>query len=213
MRARSVGWVFALLIASFSVGASACNFYFSYDAISASIGTVGEIGIRVEKTHNKCTLTSMDEYLIEGEGVQILGETEWEEVGADVYEKWIQVSLSETGDGLIRISKDCTKEGYQEEILPITGLTPNSEDAVWTLAWSGTYPFEVSGTVTSVVGQPAVDDSQLSVAGLTVNIPEGIELPEDLPASVRLFTETTDAGFSAVLLVGDGLFLRFDHLL
>lgn len=55
-------------------------------------------------------------------------------------------------------------------------------------------------------------DSQLSVAGLTVNIPDGIELPDDLPTSVRLFTTTTDDGLFAVLLVGDGLFLRFDHI-
>ncbi len=213
MKLRSVGWAFALFVVSVSVGASACNFYFSYDSISASIGTVGEIGIRVEKTHNKCTMTSTDEYLIQGEGVQILGETEWEEVGAEVYEKWLQVSLSEVGDGFVKISKDCTKEGYQEAVLPITGLEASHSDENWSLAWSGAYPFETSETVTSVAGPPAVDNSRLSVADITVDVPEDIELPDDLPESVRLFTTTTDDGLSAVLLVGDGLFLRFDHLL
>ena len=67
------------LLALFTLSASACEFYFSYESISAPIGTVGEIGIRVQKTHAKCTLSSMDDYAIDGEGIQILGETAWED--------------------------------------------------------------------------------------------------------------------------------------
>ena len=213
MKLRFVGWVLALSIALFSVGATACNFYFSYDSIAASIGTVGEIGIRVEKTHKKCTLTSMDEYVIEGVGIQILGETAWENVGSNLYEKWIQVSLSETGDGFVKISKDCSKEGYQEAVLPITGLPGDSDEDVWTLAWSGSYPFETPEVVNSVVGQPIFGGSTLTIGDVTVGVPEGIGIPESLPASVRLYTTVLDGGIAPVLLLGDGIFLRFDHLL
>ena len=114
------------LLALFAVSASACDFYFNYESISAPIGTVGDVGVRVQKTHAKCTLSSMDDYMIDGEGIQILGETAWEDLGGDLYEKWVQISLSEEGDGFLRISKTCTKEGYQEEVLPITSLAPDS---------------------------------------------------------------------------------------
>jgi hypothetical protein len=203
----------AALIVFVSIGASACTFYFSYESITAPVGTVGEIGIRVQKTHNNCTLSSMDDYLIDGKGVQILGETPWETVGSNLYEKWIQVSLAEVTDGFVRISKDCIKEGYEEKILPITPLAADGEDAVWSLAWSGTYPFEEPTNLESTLGEPNLDGTTLTVGSLTVQVPDVSVLPSELPASVRLFaTQGNDAPMAA-LLVGDGLFVRFDHLL
>lgn len=203
----------AVLISLFSLGASACDFYFSYDSISAPIGTVGDIGIQVHKTHAKCTLSSMDEYVIEGIGVQFLGETDWVDKGGGLYEKWIQVSLAEVGDGAVRISKTCTKEGYEEKVLPIAAQPAEAAEAVWVQAWNGTYPFEVSGDITSAVGAPVIEDRTLTVDGLTVTLAEGIVLPESLPDSVRLYALRTDNAISALLLVGDGLLIRFDHLL
>ncbi|GAH27161.1 unnamed protein product [marine sediment metagenome] len=60
------------------------------------------------------------DYQFDWEGIQILGETDWEEIGPQLYEKWFQVSLSSIGEGFLKISKDCSKEGYEEAVLPIT---------------------------------------------------------------------------------------------
>jgi len=74
------------LFAAFALSASACTFYFNYVSISAPIGTVGEVRIRVQKTHARCTMSSMDEYTIEGRGIQILGRTTWEDLGGALTE-------------------------------------------------------------------------------------------------------------------------------
>ena len=200
------------LLALFAPSAGACTFYFNYESISAPIGTAGEIGIRVQKTHAQCTLSSMDDYVIDGEGIQILGETAWEDLGGGLYEKWVQVSLSQEGDGFLRISKDCTKEGYEEKVLPITSLAAD-EDAVWTSAWQGEYPFESPEDVVSVLDVVTVRDASLDVAGQTLALPEGAVLPGELPGTVRVFYAEISNRPVALLLVGDGMFVRFDHLI
>ena len=212
MKRVYVAFAALTLLALFAVSASACDFYFSYESISAPIGTVGEVGIQVQKTHAKCTLSSMDDYVIDGEGIQILGETAWEDLGGNLYEKWVQISLSEEGDGFLRISKTCTKEGYEEKVLPITILAPD-ESAVWTVAWDGEYPFEASADVVSVLASAGVSDGSLEVDGLALTLPDGAVLPNDLPESVRVFYAEIEGRSVALLLVGEGLFVRFDHLI
>jgi hypothetical protein len=206
------GWATVALVVLFSVGTSACTYTFSYDSVSAPIGTVGDIGIHVQKTHNNCTLSSMDEYAIEGQGIQILGETGWEYLGSNVYEKWVQVSLSEMGDGTLKISKTCTKEGYEEKLLPITSLPAEQEDGLWAAAWAGAYPFDAPGDVASVLGAPVVQDGRLMVDGVAVTLPPSVTVPEVLPATVRLFTTVSSGETVAILLVGAGLFFRLDHV-
>jgi len=195
-----------------AVGASACDFFFSYTEVTAPIGTYGEIGVRVQKTHNNCTLSSMDDYELAWENVQILGSTEWEEVGPNLYERWFQVSLSEIGEGYLMVSKDCTKEGYQEAILPITVLDPD-EGGIWEQASGGTYPLDApsDGTIESVAGPASYEAGALSIGGVTVELPA--EIPSDL-AEARLFFTTPDAGdVLPLLVVADGSFVRFDHLI
>jgi len=46
----------------FSLPALACEFTFSYDRIEAPIGTVGEIGVRIEETHKRCTMDGPLDY-------------------------------------------------------------------------------------------------------------------------------------------------------
>jgi len=196
-----------------SLAASACTFEFNYAAIEAPIGTVGEVGVRVQKTHNNCTLSSMDDYLLEGSGIQILGATAWEDLGGGLYEKWLQISLSEVGDGSLKISKTCTKEGYEEKILPIVTLASDSSDAIWTLAWNGTYPFEESGAVLNDVGTPALHDGVLTVGALSVTVPTNLQMPDILPNSVRLYALDSAEDLTPLLLVGEDVFIRFDHLL
>jgi len=201
-----------LAVGALSLGALGCNFYFSYASVEAPLGTVGEIGIRVEKTHNNCVLTSMDLYEIEGSGLQILGETEWTEISNGLYEKWVQVSLTSVGSGELKISKFCTKEGYQEAVLPVSVLT-STDDGLWTAAMAGTFPLELEIQAASVVGAPSVDDATLTIEGKSFDIPDGVALPETLPDDVRLYYGAVDGRDVLLLLVGDGLFLRFDHLI
>jgi len=217
MTAKRFGivWAAALAVAVTAVGAAACDFYFSYSEITAPIGTVGEIGVRVQKTHNNCTLTSMDDYQFAWENVQILGSTEWEEVGRDLYERWFQVSLSEVGDGFLMISKDCTKEGYQEAVLPVTVLGPD-EGGLWERANDGTYPLEEpeAETIGDVAGPVEWQAGTLSIGDVTVEWPETTFEPVDDPLEGRLFFVTTRAGdVLPLLFVADDLFVRFDHLI
>ncbi|GAH73085.1 unnamed protein product, partial [marine sediment metagenome] len=116
-------------VAIASLPTLACEFTFNYDRIEAPIGTVGEIGVRVEKTHKRCPMDDPLGYRFDWEGIQILGETGWEKIGPELYEKWFQVSLSSIGEGFLRISKDCSKEGYEEAVLSIT-VTKGDEDRV-----------------------------------------------------------------------------------
>lgn len=110
-----------------SFPALACEFTFNYDRIEAPVGSVGEIGVRVEKTHRKCTMDDPLDYQFDWKSIQIIGETDWEKIGPQLYEKWFQVSLSSIGEGFLKISKDCSKEGYEEAVLPIT-VTEGDED-------------------------------------------------------------------------------------
>jgi hypothetical protein len=200
------------VLAVLSLSLNACEFSFSFDSIAAPLGAVGEIGIRVQKTHPKCVLPSMDSYEISGRGIQILGETDWEEIDDGLFEKWLNISLSSLGSGDLKISKFCSKEGYEEGILPIMMLEPN-EDGVWATARAGEYPFTtpVGTFVTSVVGPPKAGDGWIEVGEAHFEVPEAIELPKSLPEEVRLFYESSEES-GVLLLVGEGLFVRFDHL-
>ena len=65
----------------------------------------------------------------------------------------------------------------------------------------------------STVGDVSAGEGFLEVGSERVVFPQGAVLPDVLPETVRVFY-VEDAGESvALLVVGDGLFLRFDHLL
>ena len=192
------------------VAAFGCNFYFSYDEIVAPLGVVGEIGVQVQKTHNNCQ-EGLEDYHFESAGIQILGETEWVEVARDTYEKWFSVSLAEEGDGYLKIWKNCSKEGYEEKVLPIT-VTEAMDETAWAQALAGTYPFEGADAsdVSSVVGRPSLTGTTLSVAGVSVVLPT---VPSELSSwsgEVRLFY---DAEMRVWMVVSDAFLYRFDHLI
>ena len=204
----------AVGLAAVVVGASACEFLFNYNEITAPLGTVGEIGVRVQKTHSNCTLPSMDEYQFAWENIQLLGETVWEEVGPNLYEKWFQVSLSQIGDGYLRISKDCTKEGYEEVILPITVLEPD-EEGIWHQAYVGAYPMAVPGigVLESVTGEGVISEGTLAIDQLAIELPfASVGFDGELGWVRLFFARTADDGIVPLLIASDGFLLRFDHL-
>lgn len=215
MKKQSISLLVAITgVLALTLSAAACQFSFNYSEITAPLGTVGELGVRVLKDHNNCTLPSMDDYQFAWENIQVLGETDWDEIGANLYEKWFQVSLSEIGNGYLRISKDCTKSGYEEASLSITALEP-TDDGLWQQANVGVYPLEIleGVTVESVVGDGIVIDGTLTIDQLAIQL---LALPAtfdgDLGMVQLFFTRTTEGAITPLLIAADGFFLRFDHL-
>ena len=215
-RIAGLGVVVATIVLGSTSGLG-CEFVFSHDRILASLGTVGEIGVRVQKTHTRCTLSSMDEYQFAWENVQILGSTAWENVDRDLYEKWFRVSLSEIGEGYLMISKTCSKNGYEEAILPIDVLGPDDEDGVWSQAMVGTYPLDepVRATIESVAGFGAYMDRILTVGDISFELPNsGASSFEGDLGEIRLFfTVAADEEMLPLLIVSERLFVRYDHLM
>ena len=216
MKRKSTISVLAIVIGvlATALSAAACEFSFNYGEIAAPLGTVGEIGVRVQKDHSNCTLPSMDDYQYAWENIQLLGETEWEEIGSNLYERWFRVSLSQVGDGYLKISKDCTKEGYEEAILPITVLDP-AEDGIWHQAYEGAYPLEVPeiGTLESVIGEGVVTDGTLAIDQLSLElaaVPAGFD--GDLGLARLFFTKAPEEEIVPLLIASEEFFVRFDHL-
>ena len=204
----------AISVLAIALSAAACEFSFNYGEITAPLGTVGEIGVRVQKDHANCTLPSMDDYQFAWENIQVIGETAWEEIGPDLYERWFQVSLSEIGGGYLMISKDCTKEGYEEAVLPITVLDP-AEEGIWYQALSGTYPLAdlKTGTLESVMGDGVIIDGILTIDQLVIELPVVPSSFDGDVGSVRVFfTKASDAEIVPLVIASEGFFLRFDHL-
>ena len=200
-----------LLLGAFAV--SACDFTFNYDAITAPVGTVGEVGVRVQKTHNNCTMADQFDYQFAWENLQILGETPWEEVGPQLYEKWFKVSLSAPGEGFLKISKTCSKEGYEEAILPVT-VTEGAADGSFLQALSGTYPFELAAdlSVETIVGAVHLAGELLTIGDLQVllpTIPIGLE---GYIGEARLYYTSGEERTEPLLLVSEDFLYRFDHL-
>ncbi len=191
-----------------------CEFLFSYRSIEAPIGTWGEVGIRVYKDHSNCTLPHPFDYDISVEGLQILSEGPWQEIQRNVIEKWLVVSLARVGAGYLMISKDCSKEGHQEARMPVTVGEPN-HGGLWAQGWNGSYPFELpEGSIAqSVFGIPTLSGADLTVGDQRLRLPS---VPTELGtvvSSVRVFTTTRGGEVIPLLIVGDGLFWRYDHLL
>ena len=216
MRERTARTALFVLISLLlgSLVAVACDFAFNYDEITAPMGTVGEVGVRVQKTHNNCTMTDQFDYQFAWENLQILGETPWEEVGPQLYEKWFKISLSAAGEGFLKVSKTCSKEGYEEAVLPVTVMA-GEEDGVWSDAVSGVYPFtdETGMTAEVTTGAIWLHDSVLNVADRSVVLPTVPEGLADYQGEAYVYTAQTEGESVVLLLVSDEFFYRFDHLI
>ncbi len=200
----------ALSVAAASMAAWACTFTFSYGDVEAPLGTVGEIGVRVQKTHNNCTLPGTDEYQFAWSHIQVLDQTDWQDLGGGLYETWLLVSLAEVGDGGVTISKDCSKEGYEEKTLPIR-VAPGTEGTAWSAATIGVFPFEApDGLEISVLQETcSVEDGWLLAGTERFELPalSNVGLGRDLgPAT--LFYTTEDR--VPLLVVSESHFLRLD---
>ena len=205
--------VILVAVLTLSVVGWACDFFFNYEEITAPIGTVGQMVVQVQKTHSQCVMDGLD-YHFEYSDLQVLEETEWEQLGPDLYEKWFKVSLSALGEGFLKISKTCTKDGYEEAVLPVT-VTAGEEDGVWSVAMSGAYPFtdEIGMTAEMTTGAIWLHDGVLSVADRSVVLPTVPEGLVDYQGEAYVYTAQTEGESAVLLLVSDEFFYRFDHLI
>jgi len=205
-------WLALGLAGILAVSAFGCEFVFSHDRIVAPLGTWGEVGIRVYKTHTRCTLPSPDAYVITVQGAQVLAESPWRQVQPNVLEKWVVLSLAQVGSGYLKIAKTCTKEGYEEAVLPLEVTAPEPEGP-WAQAMAGVYPLPLpsEGEVLTVAGEARLSAERLEIGGMTFLLPT--TLPNLSLAEARLFYALLPGGeVRPLLLVAEGVFWRLDHL-
>lgn len=190
------------LLGATSIG-QACQFYFNYQEIQAPLGVIGTIAIRVLKDHQQCSMDGM-EYQIGGRHIQILEETEWAEVDRNLYEKRLQVLLSEIGEGYLLISKDCDDEGYGERRLSIT-IGEGGE--IWEQAFFGEYPYETEESILSLKGSFTLEGNHIIIDGTEVLLSQ---TPENLDSSAEIILYyRADEENQAVLIIGEEFFYQF----
>jgi hypothetical protein len=105
-----------VLLVFTSLIAWSCDFYFEAESKIVKLQESFYVKVTIVQTHNRCTLTSMEDYHFDTKNVTILSKTAWKEVKPDVFEAWVKLESTQSGDGWIKIYKNCTKEGYQEEV-------------------------------------------------------------------------------------------------
>jgi len=107
--------LFSLLLLSVIV--LSCDFKLEAETTQVNKGDEFYIRVTVIKDHNKCVLTSMDDYKFDAEGLELLGMTEWKGISRNTFQTWVKAKATESGEGFFKIWKNCSKDGYDEEVL------------------------------------------------------------------------------------------------
>lgn len=197
-----------LLILISGVFAFACDFTFEPAFISGKLGDTAIVKVTVDKTHRNCSLRTMDEYHLEYDGVQLMGATPWKQVDNDTYEKWLKVGLSEIGNASIKIWKKCSKDGYEEKLLPITVfenenlITDLKENK---LGFDTELSYETLRIEKLVIDKTSTLD-EIAVGGKSVSLFEEITLK---PGEYTVVYEDANSGIIAIF--NDNFVYRFDH--
>lgn len=96
-----------------------CDFKLEVETTQIDEGEEFYIRITIIKDHNKCVLISMDDYKFEAEALELLGMTGWKEISRNTFQTWVKAKAIESGDSYFKIWKNCSKEGYDEEVLSL----------------------------------------------------------------------------------------------
>lgn len=200
--------VFLFTVLLVSTFALSCVFSFEPEVVSGKVGDIVIIKVSVEKTHWRCVLDSMDDYHFELENVQVLGETSWNQIDSRIYEKWFKLSLSEAGEGFVKIWKNCTKEGYDEAILPVT-VSANTE--LLEKISEGSFPVDTPLNVESTLVESFYKDAEKTVNKITLKDVE-FELPIEvyLKAGEVYVLYSKDYPYP-IAVAGEDFFYRFDY--
>ena len=198
---------FAIILAVVSLG---CEFSFSQEDLAGELGSEALIKVTIHRDHNNCTMKSMDDYKFEFQNVQLIKETAWKEVARLTYEKWMIVSLSNVGEGYVKIWKVCSKQGYEEGLLPVV-VQPRAtllEDIA-----SGKFPFDSPITKIELKSSKATVSSNAEIdrviaGSSTLSLPYSVQVEKG--EMIVLFRDPKE---SPVLIYGEGYMYRFDQFL
>lgn len=114
---KKLGLVIILLLMTALIGMS-CDFKIEAATQTINKGDEFYIKITVFQDHTfKCVLPSEAEYKFNSENIKLLGMTEWEEISKNTLQTWLKVKALDYGDGWVKISKNCKKEGYEEKLI------------------------------------------------------------------------------------------------
>ncbi|AKI96662.1 hypothetical protein [Kosmotoga pacifica] len=202
---KKVFLLLALLVSTFALS---CVFNFEPEVLSGNVGDIVIVRVDVEKTHRRCTLDSMDDYHFEFENVQVLGETPWNQVDEYNYQKWFKLCLSEAGEGFVKIWKNCTKEGYDEAILPIT-ISENVE--VLEKIREGIVPFDTPLNVENPMVESFYQSEEKTIDKITLK-----DIEFELPIEIHLSEGDVYVLYSKdymypIAVAGRDFFYRFDY--
>ncbi len=108
------------LLTAVVIGLS-CDFRIEAESQTVTSGDEFYIRITVVQNHGtKCVLPSEDDYHFDAENMELLGMTEWEEIANSTLQTWLKVKATGTGEGWVKIWKNCLKEGYEEKVMTFT---------------------------------------------------------------------------------------------
>jgi len=110
-------WFIVLLMMALTGVALSCDFILEAESTQVSKGDEFYVRVTVIKDHNNCVLTSMDDYKFDADNLDLLGMTQWQEISRNTFQAWVKVQALDAGNGLLKIWKNCSKEGYGEEVL------------------------------------------------------------------------------------------------
>ena len=188
--------------------AFACNFSFEPTSVNGNLGDTAIIRVVVVKTHKNCSLSSMDEYHLEYDGVQLLGETAWKQLNSTTYEKYLKVSLAEVGNGSVKIWKKCTKEGYEEKVMKVTVA---SETELIRGLSENVLGFDTKLEYTTLNLEKIIFDSDITLASVKIL---GKEIPLDEKVTLKsgeYILVYEDAAKGIIAIVGKDSLYRFDQ--
>lgn len=89
---------------------AACTITITPDSATGYVGDILTFTIDVQKTHRTC-LIPIDETEINLKGMELVSQTLWQQVSSEVHRKDISVRLTEVGEGLIEVIRECPKGG------------------------------------------------------------------------------------------------------
>ncbi len=110
-------WFIVLLMIALTGVALSCDFILEAESTQVSKGDEFYVRVTVIKDHNTCVLTSMDDYKFDADNLDLLGMTQWQEISRNTFQVWVKVQALDAGNGFLKIWKNCSKEGYGEEVL------------------------------------------------------------------------------------------------
>ncbi len=198
--------LFIIAVTLISTFGFSCIMTFEPSYISGNLGDLKVFKITIVKEHGaKCTLDSMDDYHFEFENAQVTGYTDWEQVSYDTYEKYFQISLSETGNGSVKIWKDCSKEGYDEKVLKIS---IDNNLSLTSSLMNGDFPLETDLSTENF----KIYEFDIAETAILNELENGLTLYEELELFPGEYYAVYSEDFnSAIAVFNDHFLYRFDH--